>query len=243
MAEVGGTQFLTTRETLAAFPSSFFGSLVSGRLPTAVEDGSIFIDRSPKHFQHILEYLRNGPRALLSISEEAQDELLLEAEFYSLNELAEKLRRCQLMDKHRMTFSPRTVKIDEDKFEIGVLHGRRYGAALFDVQNPGAFDICFDCSDGCTYLPELPENHPKLFVGIVPKDVQLSSEWQKLPSFLPRHQHSPFYDVSYRAYWIDSMWPGSATAPLPPAACEALWPTEVEVPPCLGSHGLCVPGS
>ena len=203
-------------------------------MPTAVqEDGSIFIDRSPKHFQHVLEYLRSGTRALLSISEEVQDELLLEAEFYSLNELAEKMRRCRLMDKHRMTFSPRAVKIDEDKFEIGVLHGRRYGAALFDVQNPDAFDIAFDCSDGFANLPELPENHPKLFVGIVHKDVQLSSDWQTFTSPLPRHQHSPLHDASYCAYWTGPTWPGSATIALPAAACEALWPAEVEAPPCL----------
>lgn len=45
------------------------------------------IDRSPKHFHRILDFLRNGRVALPSSSTKLE-ELLVEAEFFKLDELA-----------------------------------------------------------------------------------------------------------------------------------------------------------
>ena len=73
-----------------------------------------------------MEFLRNNRRCLLPASQEARDELLLEAEFYGLSDLASKLRRYKLLDSYCMTFDQTT----------GVLHGNRYAGAIFDVLNP-----------------------------------------------------------------------------------------------------------
>merc|ERR1719295_2514065 len=50
------------------------------------KDGCIFIDRSGKHFNKILDYLRNGILPSLKDKIEAQ-ELLCEADFYCIEKL------------------------------------------------------------------------------------------------------------------------------------------------------------
>ena len=56
---VGGQKFSTSRDTLTWSPESFFSSLLSGRIPSLKDDsGAIFIDRDPKLFAVILNFLR-----------------------------------------------------------------------------------------------------------------------------------------------------------------------------------------
>lgn len=84
--------FLNHSMGLACLPvygdaiDSFFGSLVSGRVPQKREkDGSIFIDRNPKHFSFVLDYLRSaGTNFTPPTSKTAQDELRAEADFYGI---------------------------------------------------------------------------------------------------------------------------------------------------------------
>ena len=58
---------------------------------TADDDGSFFIDRNDKHFQHILDYLRSGLIQVESNTAEARG-LKVEAEYYGLNDLAQVLQ-------------------------------------------------------------------------------------------------------------------------------------------------------
>jgi hypothetical protein len=47
---IGGTKFLTTRETLLKGGENFFTSLLAGRIPTAKDKhGNYFIDRNGKY--------------------------------------------------------------------------------------------------------------------------------------------------------------------------------------------------
>ena len=70
---VGGTVFVTTRSTLAKYPDSFFGALLSGRYQVPKDpDGSVFIDRAPDLFPYVLEFLRDG-----TVSVEHPTEVLL----------------------------------------------------------------------------------------------------------------------------------------------------------------------
>ena len=112
---VGGLHFRTTAETLNSVPSSFFGALASGRHRIQLdEDGSLFLDRNPKHFGLILEYLRNGGHAnLVYYSEEELDEIRLEAEYYGLTRLACKCRRFKILDSHfcvALNVQPKRIK-------------------------------------------------------------------------------------------------------------------------------------
>ena len=60
---VGGQIYLTTRGTLCAEPGSMlatkFGQESNFAPPTMFED-AVFIDRNPKTFEYILDYLRHG---------------------------------------------------------------------------------------------------------------------------------------------------------------------------------------
>lgn len=67
---VGGQLFMTSLQTLTADPSSYFTRRSAGEFPAhTMPDGSHFIDRSPQHFQKVLDYLRNGYCVLPSQAE------------------------------------------------------------------------------------------------------------------------------------------------------------------------------
>lgn len=56
---VGGQRFSTSRQTLTWIPDTFFTAMLNGLISTnRDEQGSIFIDRDPKLFSIILNYLR-----------------------------------------------------------------------------------------------------------------------------------------------------------------------------------------
>ena len=56
---VGGQRFSTSRQTLIWIPDSFFTAMLNGLISTnRDEQGYIFIDRDPKLFSIILQYLR-----------------------------------------------------------------------------------------------------------------------------------------------------------------------------------------
>lgn len=58
---VGGTFFETTRGTLIRNPETMLGSMFGGGIgKRADKDGSYFFDRSPKLFEHVMDYLRTG---------------------------------------------------------------------------------------------------------------------------------------------------------------------------------------
>lgn len=86
MLSVGGTYFETTSTTLRAKDSFFCGLCESNRNPEDI----IFIDRDPKHFRYILNYLRGSdvlPEDILDLNE-----LIVEADFYSLNDLCDSIK-------------------------------------------------------------------------------------------------------------------------------------------------------
>lgn len=91
---VGGAHFVTRRETLLR-QNSFFSGLLEECRPT--HTGTIFIDRDPAQFRHILNYLRGTSTFPPSVS--ALLELCGEAEFYCLDGLKEealvKLNECR----------------------------------------------------------------------------------------------------------------------------------------------------
>jgi len=83
--DVGGTAFTTSKITLLRFPSTFFFALVSCGLP-AQSDGTYFIDRNPKHFDIILDFLRDGelPPVVSTLTQTECLALHKEMKFYQL---------------------------------------------------------------------------------------------------------------------------------------------------------------
>ncbi|KAH7699918.1 BTB/POZ domain-containing protein KCTD17 [Aphelenchoides avenae] len=91
---IGGKLFQTTKQTLSREPDSFLARLVEDdqELPTAKDEtGAYLIDRNPKLFGHLLDYLRNGT---LKVHEGTHlEDLQEEAEFYNLGGLCELLKK------------------------------------------------------------------------------------------------------------------------------------------------------
>lgn len=84
---VGGKKFTTSRETLCKDATSMLSRMFSGRMSSRRDEkGRVFLDRDPKHFRLILNYLRDGSVCLPSCSMELH-EIIQEAMFYQLDEL------------------------------------------------------------------------------------------------------------------------------------------------------------
>jgi len=81
---VGGTLFSTNLTTLLSVEGTRFERMFRERMTiTSSADGSYFIDRSPRTFGYIMDYLRTGD-LLVSNDEEVRFQLLDDAEYYGL---------------------------------------------------------------------------------------------------------------------------------------------------------------
>ncbi|NWX91760.1 KCD17 protein, partial [Nothoprocta ornata] len=84
---VGGTIFLTTRQTLCREQKSFLCRLCQGEelQSDRDENGAYLIDRDPTYFGPILNFLRHGK--LVLDKDMAEEGVLEEAEFYNIGPL------------------------------------------------------------------------------------------------------------------------------------------------------------
>uniref|UniRef100_A0A1I7TCK6 BTB domain-containing protein n=1 Tax=Caenorhabditis tropicalis TaxID=1561998 RepID=A0A1I7TCK6_9PELO len=83
---IGGSLFQTTKSTLIKF-NGFFRTLFESGLPIPRDSsGYIFIDRDPKHFRLILNFMRDGKINLPSLKADVL-EIQQEAQYYLLDDL------------------------------------------------------------------------------------------------------------------------------------------------------------
>ncbi|XP_076807120.1 BTB/POZ domain-containing protein KCTD3-like isoform X2 [Clavelina lepadiformis] len=94
---VGGKRFSTSKETLTWVTDSFFSSLLSDRISSFQDEkGYIFIDRDPKLFRCILNFLRTKEVDNYEIDVKA---LKREAEFYGIHPLVSRLTVCEELER------------------------------------------------------------------------------------------------------------------------------------------------
>ncbi|CAP34315.1 Protein CBG16039 [Caenorhabditis briggsae] len=105
---VGGVMFQTLKSTLTKHKSMFKVMLETEMPVTKDESGCIFIDRDPKKFEKVLEFLRtgridfSGPGDILSVQEEAHHFMLESLEEY-----------CSIVQHEKIQNSARDLKISE----------------------------------------------------------------------------------------------------------------------------------
>ena len=89
---VGGTYFTTGLTTITKESGSVFEAMFSGQFKVSPDedDGAYFIDRNPKHFDLILDFLR-GALIPSKLDESQREELRVEADFFQLGGLVQLL--------------------------------------------------------------------------------------------------------------------------------------------------------
>ena len=92
---VGGKKFATTVHTLTMLKNTMFAGMFSGYFDGR-RDGKYFFDRSPKHFEIILNYLRNQhslalQKMIISLNHIEIEEIFEEADYYGIVPLLELL--------------------------------------------------------------------------------------------------------------------------------------------------------
>lgn len=95
---IGGKIFTTTLETLTGEKDNFFSAMFSEQFNTKPdEDGEYFIDRDPKLFPYILNYLRNStePEWDLLIEKHLFNRFQEEIDFYQIKSLKRSLEKTE----------------------------------------------------------------------------------------------------------------------------------------------------
>jgi len=82
--DVGGKIFSTSKTTLLQHQGTYFYALLASDHWQPDEDGCYFIDRNPKHFDRILDYLRTGEFNTKGLDEEAMKKLKTDLDYYQV---------------------------------------------------------------------------------------------------------------------------------------------------------------
>jgi len=103
---VGGTKFTVSKPVLLKSGNSYFAALLGGNWKPNSK-GYFFVDRSPKHFNRILDYLRKGLLDTEDLSQVETDNLMEELDYYQI----------QIME---VTTKEEVLKWDENYCDIKV---------------------------------------------------------------------------------------------------------------------------
>ena len=129
--------FRTSRATLTATPS-MLATMFSGRHAVPTDDGgSVFIDRDGRHFHHVLNYLRTGS-AVLPQADDAQQELLVEADYYQLSGLIEALSGKGRFERQ---LGPLNVALRDREDEVRRLFAQEPTSPLLADQHLALLDV------------------------------------------------------------------------------------------------------
>jgi len=79
---IGGKKFATSRSTLLSVKNSFFYAMLCSEQWKPDEDGEYFIDRNPKQFDRILDFLRHGELNLEDLTESEIKKIKFDMDYY-----------------------------------------------------------------------------------------------------------------------------------------------------------------
>ncbi|KAJ3040084.1 hypothetical protein HK097_002651 [Rhizophlyctis rosea] len=113
---VGGTLFTTSKDTLTA-ESEYFRALFSENFASPLHNGSIFIDRDPETFAHILQYLRTNRFPIFHNSNKGFDlelyaNIRSDALFYGIDSLVEFIEKKRFEEQVEVIVTQHTFSHD-----------------------------------------------------------------------------------------------------------------------------------
>jgi len=82
--DVGGKKFSSAKSTLLRFEGTYFHAMLSSDHWQPDEDGSYFIDRNPKYFGLILDYLRTGELNMKNLELHEVEQLEKDFDYFQL---------------------------------------------------------------------------------------------------------------------------------------------------------------
>uniref|UniRef100_A0A1I7TCK3 BTB domain-containing protein n=1 Tax=Caenorhabditis tropicalis TaxID=1561998 RepID=A0A1I7TCK3_9PELO len=189
---VGGTVFQTTKSTLTRF-DGFFRTLLETDIPVAKDTyGCIFVDRDPKHFRLILNFMRDGD---VNIPYSDHQEIRKEAQFYLLDDLMKLCDDAKPVEKQIKNICLKSFEEVANAVNIstkkGVIVIHRYvndGMNMEYIQTAAlikygeAFDVLFHTCDGnrplyandCNVFNKISKQNSRCLVG------ELDSKMKKL---------------------------------------------------------------
>ncbi|CAL2043122.1 unnamed protein product [Caenorhabditis brenneri] len=147
---IGGTLFHTTKSTLTKF-DGFFKTVLETDVPVTKDDsGAFFIDRSPKHFDTVLNFMRDG-NVELSTCEKEIKEISKEAQYYLLTGLVELCAKES--EAKRIMESLKVMNSDLEVFDA-VLRSKK---PVVVISLKDSLDFCHN--ENIDYLKEFIERH------------------------------------------------------------------------------------
>ncbi|CAL2033867.1 unnamed protein product [Caenorhabditis brenneri] len=107
--DIGGTLFKTSKSTLTKF-DGFFKTMLETDIPLEKDEHeAIFVDRDPKHFRLILNYMRDG---FVNIPDSKSDvqEIQIEAQYYLLDGLVKLCNTQKPVSEKKNNLFPKSVE-------------------------------------------------------------------------------------------------------------------------------------
>jgi len=154
---VGGTLFVTTKETLCKFEDTYFSAMLGNDNWEPGEDGSYFIDRDPFYFSRILSGFRVGKVNYQGLDRRGKQEMERELDFFILSDIF------QPFDWSIKRIGP-NLKVDRERrvlTAIGEASGDRIGILkkiFYSVEDlPDCISLqVFSESSKCTGMQVFP---------------------------------------------------------------------------------------
>ncbi|KAI6653750.1 BTB/POZ domain-containing protein isoform X2 [Oopsacas minuta] len=160
---VGGTIFCTSQKTIQKYPNCFLHKLFlesQDKLsPYIDETGALLIDRDPKYFSMLLNYMRSG-RVFLC-EDFCENALIAEAEFFNISGLLEIVKQ----------------KIKDRKFELQANSVHRMCSLKYDE----LASFLSSLSDGWKLCQILPSPSGSSYMVIVSKSFDTSLSLSNQP--------------------------------------------------------------
>ncbi|EFP03466.1 hypothetical protein CRE_09623 [Caenorhabditis remanei] len=180
---IGGTVFQTTVATLTKF-DGFFKAMLEIDIPLKKdENGCVFVDRSPRHFDYVLNYMRDG-NVVLPVCRRERQQLLQEARYYLLDGLIE-----LCTDRVRMV---------NEYDNIREIHGDNPKKAVIVGYHPGLWGDLNECVFARKLVKAFHEHYTFYFKPITENfsycDIDVYGVAARLESRLPANAGEIFFN-------------------------------------------------